>query len=313
MQGDGIEQVPVEEQVIAPLLAQWSENRPYEQKAAEGEFSASQLGGCARALDYRSRGVERTDPMTEAGFWATAVGSMTHDAIQEELAARPPSSVLDAGTEVRFRAVMQDSKGTEVVVASDVDLQLWFDGDIGEVGDIKTTAPFGFKKKATREGPDRGHLLQIAAGMEGLRQAGEQIDRGRLTLMSQAELKGSDRIDKSIDSTGEPGPGDGRANRSTEWTITAEAASELLAEEVERLAKIKRIQAKGGVVPRQVPGITPQGARVVDVGIGNQDGTWQLWLNDANGQAFMEDSGRCWKCRYCDWRSVCRDELMEGK
>lgn len=294
MKFEGLTEVALDDQLVAPALSAWSENRPYHRQAGPGEFGGSTLGKCAQALAFEMAGVPKTDPMGEGGHFATGTGSMTHDAIQEELQARPPAG-LSVAVEVPWRVDTGD-----VQVASAADIVFGPEGkepveDPNEVVDIKRIAPFGFKMKMTKEGPDRGNVLQVAMAMKAL---GAPL--GRLVYIGQAELKGSDRIDKSD----EPAF-DARQNRYGEFTFSWDSVEALVDEELARLAAIKRFHGEGKEIPRAIPGVMPKGARVVDPATG----AWQLWTDGGQGPALM-DTGKVWQCRYCDWQTACTEQVV---
>lgn len=293
MKLEGLTQVPLDEQLIAPALARWSGNQEHPGHPV-GIWGASSLSSCAHALGYRYNNVEPTNPMSEAGLHSTALGTLVHRAIQEELVDNPPKA---DGVELSVEAEKpwRLTYGDHVIIESWADLELSF-GSFSEVSDIKTTAPFGFRMKSTREGPDRGQILQVTAAARALR-----AKRCRLVLISPAELKGADRIDKNGDEF------DFRANRYTEWVWQPEVAAELLDEELNRLEYIGRLLADGREVPRHIPGVMPKGARIVDP----ETGVWQLWVHSDDEGDQLLDTGSVWQCRYCAWQDLCRSELAD--
>lgn len=297
-----IEKVQPDEQVIAPAFPAWSRNRPApwaDLPPVEGMFlGASQLGTCAAAIGYRITGVPRTNPMGEAGFHSVGIGTKVHEAIQQELTERPPD-----GYTVGIEVPWEIPASPIMTVRSFADVVLWAqDADRDrlpeEVADIKTSAPFGFRKKSTTEGPDRGQILQIATGARAL-----GANRGRLVLISPAELKGRDRIETD-------GYLDYRENRYTEWVIdcTDPGIVDLVDQELERLAKVADYidTDRADEIPRAIPGVTPLGARIVEP----ETGTWQLWVRPSEGAPpVLFDTGTVWQCRYCDWQDHCAAQL----
>ncbi len=291
-----VELVDTGSEIVTPALPAWSKNRPYfGDDRADNEMGASGAGGCSRELGFRMSGVEKTDPMTESGFHSTGMGSLIHDAIQAELIVNPPSGYSKVRAELPFRLPIP---GTPLEIYSQADLCFYVgkgvNAPIDEVCDIKSLAPFGLRMKVTKEGPDRGHLLQNTMAMRAL-----GVDKGRIAYLATAELKGRDRL------VTEPGKDDFRGNRYAEFTYTMDDMSDALDDELIRFARVWEITQQEGHpptrVPAAIPGAMPKGARIVDP----ESGAWQLWVKRENGEPALMDSGSTWRCRYCDWQTAC--------
>lgn len=325
MKLDGVRLVPTGEQVIAPLFAQWSDHRPYDGHPP-GEIGASALGRCSRALVYQIRSDPKTNPMTESGHHATGIGSAVHGAINQELDDHPPEDWVgghDLAWEMTIEVPVPEGEEPvePLIVASEEDIGRWFREGVGddgvqveEVVEIKTMALFGFVSKVTREGPDRGHLIQAGMAMkarvERAAREGREVEvRGRLVYILPNELKGSDRIVK------EPGTHDWRENRYAEFTFSWEAVSVHVLAEMDRLAKVRSYMDRGITVPRTIDGVTPRGATIVGTVVENHQikGIWQHWewVDQADGgkEPVLISNGKAWHCGYCDWRDRCMSEL----
>lgn len=306
---EGLQTVATGDEVIAPLFARWSADR-YHPDRPDGVIGASNLGKCSRAMAYRMLKTPATNPMTESGQHATGLGTAVHLGIQEQA---PKDGAIDGVVEVQIEApwsytIPVEGSDVPVRIESEADLSISYLDDAVEVVDIKTMAPFGFKMKCTKEGPDRGAILQIVLAMRALRAEhglDEHAVRGRLVMISSAELKGYDRIDK------QPGEYDFRANRYREILIYDRDEVAALADQEEaRLAKIRRYIDAGdeGKIPRTIPGVTPKGATIVDP----LRGVWQLWTQGPESGSVLVDQGDTWHCRYCDWQDQCAADLEEG-
>ena len=311
---EGLETVATGDEVVAPLFPKWSADRYYPGEGrADNVIGASNLGKCSRAMAYRMAKVKVTDPMTESGHHSTGLGSAIHLAIQAKAKEELGRMVESVEGNWRLTIPVKGSE-TPIVVDSWSDLDLnsppGFDGI--EVVDIKSMAPFGFKMKVTKEGPDRGHILQIVLAMRALRaEHGIPADkiRGRLVMISTAELKGRDRVETA------PGAHDFRANRYREILIYDRDGVAAMADyEIARLARIRQRLDAGLDVPRTIPGVTPKGATIVDPG----RGVWQLYAVDnepepgVSAQPVLIDSGSTWHCRYCGWVTRCAEDLNNG-
>lgn len=312
MKLEGVFSVNPGDQVIAPMLASWSKHRPYDGHPP-GEIGASQLGKCSRALVYQISSEPVTNPMTESGWHATGIGSLVHQAINEELDNYPPEGWV-GDHDLPWSLVVEVPDSDPLLVKSEEDIGRWFregsdeDGNlVEEVVDIKTMAQFGFISKVTREGPDRGHLLQVGMAMKArvdrAAASGREVQvRGRLVYIVPNELKGTDRLTK------DPGEYDYRENRYHEYVWSWEAIESLVQHELYRLVKVRTHMDEGKLVPRTIPGVT-QGGVIVGYHEGDRKGIWQRWARDQDGTPVLIKTGKTWHCGYCDWRDLCMAEL----
>ena len=88
--------------------------------AIEGtRFRHSDAGGCARKIAYKAAGFEVTNPMDVTGSWNTRLGTLIHDAWQEELLERLSGAFafegigMEADLYARDGALMMQGSGQE--------------------------------------------------------------------------------------------------------------------------------------------------------------------------------------------------------
>lgn len=275
---------------VGHLLAEWSAAQPYEGHPP-GEIGASQLGGCARSIAYQLRSEPESDPITESGLHATAIGTLVHRALQEHV------DVDGATAEYPWQLHVTDG----LLVASQADLIFWDeDSRPDEVVDIKTAASYPFRLKRS-EGPNRKDVLQVGLAMRAL-----GAPTGRVVYVAASELKGRDRITTVRDET------DFRDNRVMEFLFTAEEIAPIVERELARLEKISEMVKSGADVPRAIDGVTPRGAVIVAYDDERRKGIWQLWAERAEKDGpVLVDTGSAWQCGYCPFVTTCMSELTE--
>jgi hypothetical protein len=299
--------VPDGQMKYAPMFAEWSRlelplgNPKYE---PGGELGASGLAGCIRKLGYKLTGVEG-EPFDEEALHAMGIGTLIHLAIQAVAKHTDPERYIIEdhwqlpGHDMGSHADIHDlGEPLEFFDIADAPPEM----PDSEVVDIKSLGSYAFKMKS-KEGPQLSHVLQTTAGAMAL-----GANKCRIVYIATTKMTGWDLPD-----------GVEKGDRATiwqEWVWDTEDAAHLVEAEMQVIAKVRRITKSGELPPRTIPSQMEKGARIEDVGIPgdkNAKGAWALRGKNGEGETVLLDSGEVWQCAYCEYQTVCGNDLKEGK
>lgn len=267
--------------VTDSLIREWHEASAVKKPTALGtDFRYSSSHGCARQQAYNALDATPTEPMDEAGAWATGLGTLIHEKVQEAIARRYPGA--------EFEVASGDG-----VVSGSCDALISIH-DIGStyggthvLWELKTMGSYGFDKQVgwgrmksttkTPEGPAAKAVAQ--AGMNAL-----GIENNRPGVRIETLILGSITFEA--------------LSKNKAYTMGVEGVNRFLAEflipreEWEPLAR-QELDRIHGVAEDVANGFIPE-RRGVD------DDVLVMQLNPT--------SGRHWQCDYCAFRTLCIED-----
>lgn len=235
---------------------------------------------CDRALVYKLRGDEPTNPFGLATIWRFGQGTLVHDSLQA-LATH----IWDCEPEANV-----DLNSIGIPGSAHADLIINKDGK-RIVVEIKTVGGFAFKQaafdfKGVADGPKEDHVLQpamINAAIGG--------DGVIVLYVGQENVSAQIAKSNNLDDVGKC---------MAEWHFSTEQLQPLVDAEVGRIQAAVAV-AKSNAVPvrllhsRQYA----KGAVVTNP----ENGAWVV----TDGRDIV-DSGSAWNCGYCDFRDRCIEE-----
>ena len=248
-----------------------------------GPYRASYAGvRCNRAMYYKMKGIEVSNPLSLADYWRFALGHTVHEMLQEIAADLFP------GAEVE---VVVDLNAAGIPGSAHADLVIQHEGK-KIVVEIKSTGGFKFKMAATSfkgpaEGPSSGHVIQAGLTAEALGADGVIIAYLSLENVSANLAKAY--------STGDEG------RFAAEWHYSTQELKPLLDTERTRVKNVLSAvnNPESRVPPRHIiePDI-PAGAEITEPDSG-------LWVKVVPGERAIEATGTTWHCGYCNFRDKC--------
>ena len=261
---------PIFESRITSLLAkEWAEKAKTPKPTAKGtKFRYSSSFGCERQQSYAAFGATPSEAMDEAGAWATGLGTLVHEALQEAIGRVYP----DAEFEV--------ASGDENISGS-CDALLQVNGK-WVLYELKTMGTYSFDKqvgwnrmRAQLNNPQGPALKAIAqAGMNALgieKERGIEIEYVVLGSLALEALSKQKAATMGISES---------SRFSGEWWLTRDQWEPIAISELNRVERIASDVEAGYLGERSA----------------RDDNGQEIWL-DPNGSA--------WQCAYCAFRSTC--------
>ena len=247
------------------------------------KFRYSSAFGCGRQQGYAAIGLEPTEPMDEAGAWATGLGTIVHEALQDSLSRKFPSAQFEVASQ--FGGVSGSCDA--LIDVKD------FNGLIDVTGthilyELKTMGTYSFDKQvgwnrmrgvaqSVGEGPALKAIAQAGMNALGIMKSDPSIDiqwlvMGSVTFEALSKNKASTM---GVEGT----------NRFlAEFYIPREEWEIIAFEERDRMGALEWA-VNQGYLPDRI-GLDDNGAPVA--------------LNPL--------SGRAWQCDYCAFRSACIED-----
>lgn len=249
--------------------------------AIEGtRFRHSDAGGCARKIAYKAAGLPATNPMDVTGSWNTRLGTLIHDAWQEELLERFGS---DAEVEVTSQAFPDGSGSMDALIRS------WPDGpptsgpaspppwvtsfELKTVGGYSFKAAIGKVRRGTPpEGPKTDHVIQ--ASLNALAHGADEVIIGYLA---------KETLSQNYDDV------DDLAKFCAEWTLTREQYEPIARLEIERIEGIlSLLDDEGKLAARKAPGFPGE----------IEDPAMSRWVKRDPAGGIL-DTGSAWGGSFC--------------
>jgi len=233
---------------------------------------------CARQQGYAALEVEPSEPMDEAGAWATGLGTIIHEALQDCISRKYPSAQFEVPSQ------WNDVSGScDALLSTDeVDLNGSLTGT-HLLYELKTMGTYSFDKQVgwnrmrgtigTPEGPALKAIAQ--AGMNAIGIMNENPDikidwlvMGSITFEALSKNKAANM---GVEGT----------NRFlAEYYIPSEEWLPVAQEELDRMDAINE-SLQAGFLPDRI-------------------------AKDDNGDHIqLTPQGRAWQCDYCAFRSIC--------
>jgi hypothetical protein len=269
-------------------------------RSSTAPFFASDGAGCARktAYDYLDRILTepslvpaspgKSNPPSLADHWTFNLGNLVHDEIQ--------GVGGELGYDNEVRAVLAGLDG-EDLVSTRIDMLRVLAAVAVE---LKSKNGYGFKMMATTfrgdpQGPNYGHVVQLALSIRALRSRGAVINKGVLIYLSLEKLSPDMAKDFANDE---------RSRVAAQWSFGIEELDELADKVLDWLGRIKKLLDEGALPPRVfLDADIPKTAFIVDP----TKGTWEVRSGDE-----VVRKGKTWMCGYCDWRDQCKADLDAG-
>jgi len=286
---------PLEEPLIVVALAKaWMaeyETAGHTQKPmsiADRKYRASWTTSCDRQMYYLITSTELSEPMTVADYWRFGMGSMVHDALEKSIASLFPDAECEVA--VDLRPIGLDGAAT-------VDIIVTIDGR-KIVVEVKSINGYGFKMAVTSfrsppEGPRYSAVVQGA--LAALAADADELRVGYLSLENLSPSMALDYADE-----------EGIGRFAAEWAFGRDEFEPVARHHVARVNRIFAL-AEDGILPtRQLhdPFAYPAGAVI-------EDPMRKMWVvRNAKGKATQ--TGTCWECDYCSFRTKCIDDKAGG-
>lgn len=235
---------------------------------------------CGRQQGYASLNVDPTEPMDTAGAWATGLGTIVHEALQEAISRRFPSAQFEVPSMIGdFLSGSCDA----LIDIYDVGTNY---GGTHVLYELKTMGTYGFDKqvgwnrlRGTVSAPQGASAKAIAqAGMNAL-----GIELANPDIRIETLVMGSIGFEAlSI-------------NKANNMGVSG--VNRFLAE-----FEIPRVEweplAQGEI--RRMEGF----AFTLDTGF-----LPERWAQDDDNKFMkLDPNGRAWQCDYCAYRSLCQDD-----
>ena len=243
--------------------------------------------GCGRQQGDAAFDAEPTEPMDEAGAWATGLGTIIHEALQDCISRKYPSAQFEVASKVEAISGSCDA----LISLDDIRANEDWDVDWGQgthlLYELKTMGTYSFDKQlgwnrmrgtvSEGEGPASKAVAQAGMNALGIMAANPDIDiewlvMGSITFEALSKNKAA--------SMGVEG-----VNRFlAEYYIPSSEWKPLASEELSRMRGLAYNIEQGYLPDRH--GVT--------------DGGQFLELNP--------DSSKFWQCDYCAFRTACQQD-----
>jgi len=272
-------------------------------KAADTIMRASNAGMCTRRLWFQIDDPDGGFDATPADRWRMALGTMTHDKIEEDmvpmLLASQEGEWVEITTEPKFDLLDQG-----VSLSGHGDLLVVDKAGKRGVIEIKTVNGYKFKTRAFNwdggpHGPEAYHLRQV-----GL--AAEALDADWIAILyisfenMGAQMMGSASKDAGIQL-------EDWDRFIAEWVFTRDELQPLIDDEVRRLKLVTQAHEAGMEaqdIPRVVvvdgPSLGGRNVTITDPKKSNK-AAWQIV--DTDGA--LVEVGTTWQCGYCPYFDEC--------
>ena len=242
--------------------------------------------GCARQQGYAGLGVEPTEPMDEAGAWATGLGTIIHEKLQDSISRKFPSAQFEVASQL---GAVSGSCDAPIPVsdfasfASDVDLSQ----GTHVLYELKTMGTYSFDKQvgwnrmrgtqSEGEGPAMKAVAQAGINALGIEQENpdiriEWLVMGSITFEALSKNKAANM---GVDGT----------NRFlAEFYVPRSEWEWVAKQELARMESIASVLDQGYLADR--------------------------FALDDNGDvlALNPNIKKFWQCDYCAFRTVCEQD-----
>ena len=261
---------PIFESRITSLLAkEWAEKAKTPKPTARGtKFRYSSSFGCERQQTYAAWGAEPSEAMDEAGAWATGLGTLVHEALQEAIGRVYP----DAEFEV--------ASGNENISGScDALLQVngkWVLYELKTMGTYSFDKQVGWNRMRATLGDAQGPALKAIA-QAGMNALGIEKDRGieiEYVVLGSLALEALSKQKAATMGISEP------SRFSGEWWLTRDQWEPIAISELNRVERIAADVENGYIGERSA----------------RDDNGRDIWLDPL---------GSAWQCAYCAYRTTC--------
>jgi hypothetical protein len=244
-------------------------------------FRYSSSFGCERSQAYAALGSEVTEPMDEAGAWATGLGTIIHELTQAEIAKRYPSARFEVSSQTDDVSGSCDS----LIGVEDVGTNY---GGTHVLWELKTMGGYGFdtqvgwnRTRATftqrgAQGPKLGAITQAGMNAKGIMRENPEIDIQTIIMGAINFEALSKNKARTMGVLG--------LNRFV-------AEFEIPRDEWEPLADYE-IQRMAGIGAKIDDGILPD----------------RVGRDDSGGFVSLRPLGSDWQCDYCSYRTTCLDD-----
>ena len=242
-------------------------------------FRYSSSFGCGRQQGYAAFSTEPTEPMDEAGAWATGLGTIVHEALQDALSRRFKTAQFE------FASQQGDISGSCDALISIHDIGSHY-GGTHVLYELKTMGTYSFDKQLgwnrmrgtvkDGEGPALKAIAQAGMNALGIMSESPEIVIETIIMGSigfealsknKAEAMGVFGVNRFLAEFDVP---------RSEWEPVA-------------LAEIDRMSEFSGTVQS---GYLPD-----------------RWAKDDSGnELLLNPNGRAWQCDYCQFKSICQDD-----
>jgi len=244
--------------------------------------------GCGRQQGYAALGVEPTEPMDEAGAWATGLGTIVHEALQDALSRKFPSSQFEVASKLGEISGSCDA----LISLDDIRNNAVWDVDWNQgthvLYELKTMGTYSFDKQVgwnrmrgtvshEGEGPALKAIAQAGMNALGIMDSFGHIDiqwlvMGSITFEALSKNKASSM---GIEGT----------NRFlAEFYVPRSEWEPVAREELARMESLAYVVDQGYIPDRHA--VT--------------DGGQFLELNP--------NSSKFWQCDYCAFKTVCQQD-----
>jgi hypothetical protein len=243
------------------------------------KFRYSSAFGCGRQQGYAALGFEPTDPMDESGAWATGLGTIVHEALQDALSRK----FLSARFEVPSQFGGVSGSCDALIATSEI-------GDLEGTHvlyELKTMGTYSFDKQVgwnrmrstttTPEGPALKAIAQAGMNALGIMKDNpdvkiEWLVMGSVTFEALSKNKASTM---GVEGT----------NRFlAEFYIAREEWEPIAFDEKDRMGLLEWTLLQG-----QLPG--------------------RIAIDDDGTPVSLNPNGKNWQCDYCAYRTAC---LQDG-
>lgn len=267
-----------EPRFVQALVECWAELDDGEKPRAfeDTRFRHSDAGKCARYIAYAALDLPASDPMDLAGRWNVGLGTVIHEAWQQQLLRRYPDADIepkvrtDAGSGHIDAVIDTDSKRIAV--------------------ELKTIGGFAYRvavgERGAPQGPKHEHIVQAA-----LNALAVDADEAVVAYLSKEAI--------SVNAAQRKGIGE-LARFCAEWTFPRDAYMPVALAEIARVTGILELLDEGTLPARRMadPAL-PKGHLIVDPSSG-------LWtVTDEQGR--ITDTDVWWACGYCKYQTLCTE------
>lgn len=270
---------------VTHLLAEeWYERSSIPKPTALGTpLRYSSAYACGRQMGYAALDAEPSNPMDEAGAWATGLGTLIHEQLQQAILRRYPGAMFEVASMVGGVSGSCDA----LIDVNDIGTHF---GGTHVLYELKTMGTYGFDKQVGwnrmrsqltgGEGPSKKAIVQAGMNVLGMEKY-EDLHRGPLKI--ETVIMGTVGFEALSKNKSESMGVDGYNRFLAEWAIPRDEWEPLALDELERMASLEEA-ISGGFIPAR---------------IGRDDDGERIELNPRGGK---------WQCDYCQYRALCNED-----
>jgi len=246
--------------------------------------------GCGRQQGYAAFDAEPTEPMDEAGAWATGLGTIIHEALQDCISRKYPSAQFEVSSRLGDISGSCDALiSLEEIRAAHDDWDVDWGQGTHLLYELKTMGTYSFDKQlgwnrmrgtVSHEGEGPAHKAIVQAGMNAIGIEAAFNGAVRIEYLAMGSITFEALSKNKAAAMGVEG-----VNRFlAEWYVGRETWEPWALEEIERMR---------GFAWNIDQGYLPDRFALTD---GNQF----LELNP--------NSSKFWQCDYCAFRTACQQD-----